>query len=183
MCSNLSSITKPLFDGVFKFFAVGFKGLLEQAFDLIGNVLSGFQFGKDFREAFFDERIQTGLVFGNRIGRECVQISTGCRVEDGDLFFVGQGRVLGLPEGRLQTPLKTGLAELVKVASPIVLAFHHHGMREVLPIGSRVPRVGKTVTVRFGEPADSRSGLAERSIAEITEWATAELVALERRSL
>jgi monolysocardiolipin acyltransferase len=124
---------------------------------------------------------------------KCVPIVRGAGVDQPGMHFLAERLDAGDwvhifpeggrsrdPEGRLQTPLKAGFAELVQAASPIVLAFHHVGMDRVLPIGSWVPRVGKAVTVRFGEPVDSRTELSSRSIAEITAWATEQLLTLER---
>ena len=126
---------------------------------------------------------------------KCVPIVRGAGVDQPGMHFLAERLQHGewvhiFPEGgrtrdvdgRIQTPLKTGMAELVRASKPVVLPFHHHGMREVLPIGGRFPRFGKTVTVRFGEALDSRGDLAERSIAEITEWATHQLLALQARS-
>ncbi|HSP55768.1 MAG TPA: hypothetical protein VLS25_09290, partial [Dehalococcoidia bacterium] len=39
-------------------------------------------------------------------------------------------------------------------ALPIALPFYHHGMHEVLPVGSLRPRHGKRVRLVFGEPID-----------------------------
>lgn len=123
---------------------------------------------------------------------KCVPVVRGAGVDQPGLKFLAERLKVGDwvhifpeggrsrdPNGQLQTPLKTGLAELIRQSAPIVLPFHHDGMSDVLPIGRRFPRTGKTVTVRFGEPDDSTSGLAERSVAEITEWATHQLLALQ----
>ena len=37
-----------------------------------------------------------------------------------------------------------------------MLPFYHSGMSDVMPKRSRIPRVGKTVTVVVGEPVDMR---------------------------
>ena len=105
------------------------------------------------------------------------------RLRDGEWvhIFPEGGRTRAV-DGLLQTPLKTGLGELVRASKPVVLPFHHNGMREILPIGSRFPRFGKTVMLRFGEPLDTRAGLAELSTEEITDWATRQLLALQEES-
>ena len=123
---------------------------------------------------------------------KCVPIVRGAGVDQPGMKFLAERLDAGdwvhiFPEGgrsrdlhrRLQTPLKTGLAELIAASAPIVLPFHHDGMSDVLPIGSRFPRTGRAVTVRFGHAADSTSGLAQRSVGEITEWATDQLLELQ----
>ncbi|MCO4745229.1 MAG: 1-acyl-sn-glycerol-3-phosphate acyltransferase [Proteobacteria bacterium] len=82
-------------------------------------------------------------------------------------------------EGRLKLPLKSGLAHLIQHARPLLLAFHHVGMHEVLPIGSALPRRGKTVTVRFGEVEQSATALADMPVEDIMAHATERLLALE----
>jgi len=101
------------------------------------------------------------------------------RLRDGDWVHI-------FPEGgrsrdphQLRTPLKTGLAHLVQATAPLLLPYHHWGMEEVLPIGARLPRLGKHVQLRFGEITDSRDDLAQRSIDEITRWAEDQLTALQ----
>ena len=80
-------------------------------------------------------------------------------------------------------PFKPGFAHLVQETRPLVLPFHHWGMHEVLPVGGRLPQVGKRVSVRFGEALDSNEGLADQSIADIVRWGEAALGALERKAL
>jgi monolysocardiolipin acyltransferase len=84
------------------------------------------------------------------------------------------------PAGQLRLPLKTGLATLIKASQPVVLPFYHRGMQHVLPIGSALPRTGQRVTLRFGEVEDSSAGLADRSVKDITDWATARLLDLQQ---
>ncbi|MCO4773512.1 MAG: 1-acyl-sn-glycerol-3-phosphate acyltransferase [Deltaproteobacteria bacterium] len=79
--------------------------------------------------------------------------------------------------------LKPGFAHLIQTARPLVLPFHHRGMRDVLPVGGRLPKIGQSVTVRFGETVDSRQGLADRSIAEIVDWGEAVFGELEDQAL
>lgn len=82
-------------------------------------------------------------------------------------------------EGRLKLPLKSGLAHLIKQSRPLILAFHHVGMHQVLPIGATLPRRGKSVTVRFGEVEPTEGSLADQSVEQIMAHVTAELLALE----
>lgn len=102
------------------------------------------------------------------------------RLRAGDWVHVfpegGRSRELG---GRLQLPFKRGLGELVQAARPLLLPFHHEGMQRVLPIGARLPRAGKRVTVRFGELVDSDAALADEAVEAITRWAEARLLSLE----
>jgi hypothetical protein len=39
-------------------------------------------------------------------------------------------------------------------ARPIALPFYHYGMHEILPVGAKLPRRGKTVRVLFGDAID-----------------------------
>jgi len=87
------------------------------------------------------------------------------------------------PEGRLRSPLKPGIAHLVRAARPVLLPFHHQGMHEVLPIGARLPRVGRTVTLRFGHGRASDDGLADQDEAQIMAWVEEQLLGLEARTL
>ncbi|MEZ4316654.1 MAG: lysophospholipid acyltransferase family protein [Myxococcota bacterium] len=95
----------------------------------------------------------------------------------------------------LRTPLKTGLAHLVKATRPLLLPFHHTGMEQVLPIGAKLPRLANHLTLEFGTILDSDAvppgprdpdappelPLADRSVADITSWAEARLLELEKR--
>ena len=64
-----------------------------------------------------------------------------------------------------------------------MLPFHHDGMRELLPIGGRLPRFGKHVTVRFGDAVASESGLVGQTVGEITDWAADQLLALQAEAV
>jgi len=79
----------------------------------------------------------------------------------------------------LRTPLKTGMAHLVRATRPLLVPYHHWGMENVLPIGARLPRVGQRVVLRFGPVTDSRDGLADQSVEAITTWAEQQLLALQ----
>ena len=87
-----------------------------------------------------------------------------------------------LAAGRVQLPLKSGIAHLVREAQPLLLGFHHVGMHEVLPIGARLPRIGRTVTVRFGETIDTSLGLAEEPVPAIMDRIQVNLCALEAQA-
>lgn len=102
------------------------------------------------------------------------------RLRNGDWVHIfpegGRSRELG---AALRTPFKDGMAHMIRDTQPLVLPWVHEGMQEVLPIGARLPRLGRTVRVRFGEATDSALELASRSVEEITRWAEAQLQALQ----
>ena len=81
------------------------------------------------------------------------------------------------PEGRLRRPLKSGLAHLVRHAQPMLLGFHHRGMERIAPIGSRLPRVGQRVEVRFGALRARASFGADAE--RLMQWVEGELLRLE----
>jgi monolysocardiolipin acyltransferase len=83
----------------------------------------------------------------------------------------------------LRTPLKNGIGHLAARTMPLLLPFHHSGMEEVLPIGARIPRVGKQIRLVFGEAVETATQFAgvpaEQLPDAITAWAEAQLLALE----
>jgi monolysocardiolipin acyltransferase len=83
------------------------------------------------------------------------------------------------PEGRLRSPLKSGLAHLVEASRPLLLPFYHRGMQQVLPVGARLPGWRKRVQVVFGEVTDSAEGSFAAGREQITAWVEAQLRALE----
>ncbi|CAN0914160.1 ATP-dependent Clp protease proteolytic subunit-related protein 3, chloroplastic [Linum grandiflorum] len=56
--------------------------------------------------------------------------------------------------GKTMGSIKRGVGRLVLDADtlPIVVPFVHTGMQEIMPIGSSLPKIGKTVTVLVGDP-------------------------------
>ncbi|KAK6143933.1 hypothetical protein DH2020_024281 [Rehmannia glutinosa] len=56
--------------------------------------------------------------------------------------------------GRTMGSAKRGIGRLVLDADsiPIVVPFVHTGMQDVMPVGAKFPRVGKTVTILVGDP-------------------------------
>ncbi|KAL3516032.1 hypothetical protein ACH5RR_022934 [Cinchona calisaya] len=58
--------------------------------------------------------------------------------------------------GKTIGSIKRGIGRLILDADnlPIVLPFVHTGMQEVMPIGAKLPRIGKTVAVLVGDPID-----------------------------
>ena len=61
------------------------------------------------------------------------------------------------PGAMLSGPFKAGIGRLIVESEPFLLPFYHHGMREVLPVGSRLPRLRKRVRMVFGQEVDGRS--------------------------
>jgi monolysocardiolipin acyltransferase len=96
-----------------------------------------------------------------------VPIVRGSGLEQPGLLFLAErlregGWVHVFPEGtRTRDPralmassLKPGIGRLMAEARPIALPFYHYGMQDVLPVGARLPRRGRTVRVLFGSPLD-----------------------------
>ena len=79
----------------------------------------------------------------------------------------------------LRVPLKSGIGHLAARTRPLLLPFHHTGMERVLPIGSRVPRVGHPIRLVFGEAVDAATTLAHLGPDSITAWAQDQLLTLE----
>mmetsp|Transcript_725 Transcript_725/g.1686 ORF Transcript_725/g.1686 Transcript_725/m.1686 type:complete len:265 (-) Transcript_725:97-891(-) len=72
------------------------------------------------------------------------------------------------PEGKLSktgklAKMKWGSAKILCETEndPVILPFYHTGLREILPIGSVVPRVGKKNTVVVGDPVDLKDLLVK----------------------
>ncbi len=58
------------------------------------------------------------------------------------------------PRALMTRPFKSGIGRLMTKARPIALPFYHYGMHEILPVGAKLPRRGKTVRVLFGDAID-----------------------------
>ncbi|TNE87005.1 MAG: 1-acyl-sn-glycerol-3-phosphate acyltransferase [Deltaproteobacteria bacterium] len=125
---------------------------------------------------------------------KCVPIVRGAGLDQPGMHFLAERLAQGewvhfFPEGTrtrredgAMEPLKSGFAHLVRAARPLVLPFHHQGMRDVLPVGARLPRVGREVIVRFGEAVDTDEGLADRSVEDLVAWAEEVFSSLARKS-
>ena len=96
-----------------------------------------------------------------------------------------EGKRTRKPVGLMADELRSGIGMLMAEALPIALPFYHHGMHEVLPVGSLRPRRGKRVRLVFGEAIDC----AELAVGEgarrlpgvMTRTAHDALQELERR--
>ena len=56
------------------------------------------------------------------------------------------------PQALMGASFKAGIGRLMAEARPVILPFYHYGMHEVLPVGAKLPRRGRTVRLVFGEP-------------------------------
>jgi monolysocardiolipin acyltransferase len=70
------------------------------------------------------------------------------------------------PDSLMAPSFKPGIGRLMAEARPIALPFYHYGMHEVLPVGAKLPRRGKTVRLVFGEPIDCDEVHLRRIAAE-----------------
>jgi monolysocardiolipin acyltransferase len=141
---------------------------------------------------FFDTRLKAAVFSAGK----AVPILRGAGVDQPGMTFLAERLRAGewvhifpeggrsrRPEGRLRRPLKPGLAHLVLQTRPLLLGFHHRGMHEVLPIGARLPRIGRRVTLRFGEPFATHDGLADQGVEAIMSRVEQELLGLEALTL
>lgn len=112
---------------------------------------------------FFGSRARAWLFTAGR----AVPIMRGFGVDQPGLAFLGDrlregawvhmfpegGRTRG-PNALMADSFKSGIGRLMAEARPALLPFYHYGMHEVLPVGAKLPRRGKTVRVVFGEAVD-----------------------------
>lgn len=58
--------------------------------------------------------------------------------------------------GKTMGSIKRGIGRLVLDADnvPVVVPFVHTGMQDIMPVGAKLPRIGKTVTVLVGDPIE-----------------------------
>lgn len=135
-------------------------------------------FGSRWKAAFFGRGKCVPIVRG--VGRDQPGMTfLEDRLREGDWVHIfpegGRSREEG---GALQTPFKAGFAQLVQASSPLVVPFFHTGMHEVLPIGARLPRLGRQVALTVGDATDTAAEMAAWSLEEITAWAESALAAL-----
>ncbi|MGB0592006.1 MAG: lysophospholipid acyltransferase family protein [Myxococcota bacterium] len=151
---------------------------------------------------FFGTRLK-GTVFSSG---KCVPIIRGAGLEQPGLAFLverlregawvhifPEGGRTREPDARLRRPFKMGIGRLITEAKPLLLPFYHRGMEAVLPIGGRLPRLGKTVRVLFDPPTQVNDAWLETLASEgsdeeglrhrVTQWCEATLAGLERRAL
>ena len=128
-------------------------------------------------------------------GAKCVPVVRGAGWDQMGMRFLIERLKMGewvhmFPEGgrtrdpsaRLRLPFKRGMAELIRAAQPLAVAFHHRGMEGVLPIGQRWPSWGQSVQLRFAEAVDTAQEIAQLSSEAITRWAEERLQTLELQS-
>ncbi|XP_051227962.1 uncharacterized protein [Lolium perenne] len=67
--------------------------------------------------------------------------------------------------GKTISPAKRGVGRLVMDADslPVVVPFVHTGMQDIMPVGKRIPRTGKTVIVVVGDPINFDDLIADSS--------------------
>jgi len=103
---------------------------------------------------------QNGKVLPIERGKGMGQPTMGAmteRLSRGDWVHV-------FPEGKISKdqklgPMKFGTAKILcegspGAADPVVLPFYHRGLEKVMPIGTKIPRVGHNTTVVVGRPID-----------------------------
>ena len=79
--------TGNLFNSVLELFSIGCQSFIHQFGYIIGEFLFISQFSEHIGEPVFDERVQTGFVFGYDVGGIFIEIALGAGLQDSDLFF------------------------------------------------------------------------------------------------
>jgi monolysocardiolipin acyltransferase len=69
------------------------------------------------------------------------------------------------PRALIRRPFKSGIGRLMTAVQPIALPFYHYGMHEILPVGAKLPRRGKTVRVLVGDPIDCSDDFLQEAAA------------------
>ena len=111
---------------------------------------------------------------------KCVPIIRGAGLDQPGFHFLEERLKAGewvhiFPEGgrsrreagRLQLPFKGGIAQLIAAAEPVIMPFYHVGMHSLLPIGARLPRVGRRVRVLFGEAEVADQAFFQRCLESL----------------
>jgi len=70
------------------------------------------------------------------------------------------------PQALMSASFKAGIGRLMAEARPLVLPWYHYGMHEVLPVGAKLPRRGRTVRLVFGEPVECDETYVHRAAAQ-----------------
>lgn len=135
---------------------------------------------------------------------KCVPVVRGGGVAQDGFFFLRDRLAEGawvhiFPEGGrtrdaraiMREPFRLGIGRLIDETHPVALPFYHHGMQDVLPIGSIRPRWGHHVRLLVGDATlcddaflTAVSGGAGDDHARwerIAGWAYGELRSLELR--
>jgi monolysocardiolipin acyltransferase len=101
------------------------------------------------------------LVRGGGVGQRAMDFLSE-RLQAGEwIHLFPEGGRTRDPKVRLRSPFKLGIGRLIAEAKPIVLPFYHYGMHQILPVGARLPRVGHSVRLRFGEAVDTAAAHPE----------------------
>jgi 1-acyl-sn-glycerol-3-phosphate acyltransferase len=90
----------------------------------------------------------------------CIPVKSG-RQDVGALFkttsALDEGTVHIFPEGTRSRDGRLGkgregVGYIISQAQPVILPVHVSGMDDVMPVGCRIPKVGKRITIRVGVP-------------------------------
>jgi len=111
---------------------------------------------------------------------KCVPIVRGAGVEQDGFHFLRDRLAAGAwvhffpeggrtrdPSGLMCTPFKLGIGRLIDETHPIALAFYHHGMQGVLPVGSSRPHAGQRVRLLFGNPTSCDEAFVAAIMANV----------------
>ncbi|XP_051145672.1 uncharacterized protein LOC127261381 isoform X2 [Andrographis paniculata] len=125
------------------------------AVPVIGNVCHVFMHGLNRIQIFGADKLQNAVLHRP----ENKSLITGMDLAISKLNRGGWVHIF--PEGsrsrdggKTIRPAKRGIGRLVLDADnvPLVVPFVHTGMQEVMPVGAKFPKIGKTVTILVGEP-------------------------------
>ncbi|XP_022969536.1 uncharacterized protein LOC111468521 [Cucurbita maxima] len=82
--------------------------------------------------------------------------------------------------GKTMGSSKRGIGRLILDADtiPTVIPFVHTGMQEIMPIGAKIPKIGKTVTIIIGDPIEFEDLLNSESAQKVSRGKLYDAVAL-----
>lgn len=142
-------------------------------------------FGSPWKAWLFTAGKAVPIIRGAGVDQPGLQFLLERLKEGAWVHIFPEGKRTRKPVGLMAEELKSGIGMLMGEARPIALPFYHHGMHDVLPVGSLRPRRGKTVRLVFGEPIDcaelARGAPAKRLPGILTKAAHDALQELERR--
>ncbi|CAI9102122.1 OLC1v1000341C1 [Oldenlandia corymbosa var. corymbosa] len=110
-------------------------------------------FRNSFTSAFFKHVKVLPVSRGNGIYQKGMDIAIS-KLNRGEWVHIFPEGSRSRDGGKTIAKVKRGVGRMILDAdnAPIVLPFVHSGMEEVMPVGAKLPRVGKTVTVLVGDP-------------------------------